>query len=91
MKRKIIRLQRKYSPLYRSPNFTLYDICYLLILGTLSIALVVLAGALVGVAIYCIVQLVNTFASLKLLLLLILSLLVALLIGIKIDEFIDEL
>lgn len=87
MKKKIISLHRKYSPLYRTPHFTLYDICYLLILGALFIALMALAG----VAIYYIVQLVNTFASLKLLLFIALSLLLTLLMGMKIDQFIDEL
>ena len=87
MKKKIIRLQRKYSPLYRSPNFTLYDIYYLLILGTLFIALMALAG----VAIYYIIKFINTFASLKLLFMIVVSLLLTLLIGIKVDQFIDEL
>ena len=91
MKKKIIRLHRKYSPLYRSPNFTLYDICYLLIIGTLSIALVVLAGVLAGVAIYYIIKLISTFASLKILLTIAVSLLTTFLIGVKIDMFIDEL
>ena len=91
MKKKIISLQRKYSPLYRSPNFTLYGICYLLILGTLSIALVVLAGVLTGVAIYYIIKFISTFASLKLLFIIAVSLLSTLLMGMKIDMFIDEL
>ena len=91
MKKKITRWHRKHSPLYRSPNFTFYDVCYLLILGTLSIALVVMAGVLAGVAIYHIIKLINTFASLKLLFIIVVFLTIALLVGIKIDEFIDEL
>ena len=87
MKKKIISLHKKYSPLYRSPNFTLYDICYLLILGTLFIALMALAG----VAIYYIIKFISTFASLKLLFTIAVSLLIILLMGMKIDMFIDEL
>lgn len=87
MKKKIIRLHRKYSPLYRSPNLTLYDVCYLLILGTLLIALMTLAG----VTIYYIIKFISTFASLKLLFTIVMSLLLTLLMGMQVDEFIDEL
>ena len=87
MKKKIISLHRKYSPLYRSPNFTLYDIFYLLILGTLFIALMALAG----VAIYYIIKFISTFASIKLLFTIAVSLLSTLLMGMKVDQFIDEL
>ena len=87
MKKKIIRLHRKYSPLYRSPNFTFYDICYLLIIGTLFIAVMALAG----VAIYYIIKFISTFASIKLLFTIAVSLLITLLMGMKIDMFIDEL